>query len=52
MDQKMTGEFIARERHALSMTQAELADKLHISAKTVSRWETGKGMPDVSLMMP
>ncbi len=52
MDQRKTGEFIARERRALSLTQAELADKLHISAKTVSRWETGKGMPDVSLMMP
>ena len=52
MDQKKTGEFIARERRALSLTQAELAEKLHISSKTVSRWETGKGMPDVSLMMP
>ena len=52
MDQIKTGRFIADERRALGLTQAQLAEKLHISEKTVSRWETGKGMPEVSLMMP
>ena len=44
-------ENIARRRKELNMTQRELADKLHVSDKTVSRWETGKQIPD-ALMMP
>ena len=52
MDQIKTGQFIKAVRKERSMTQQELADKLYISEKTVSKWETGKGMPDVSLMLP
>ena len=46
MDQIKTGQFIKAVRKERSMTQQELADKLYISEKTVSKWETGKGMPD------
>lgn len=52
MDQVKTGKFIAEQRKSKSLTQRELADKLSISDKTVSKWETGKGLPEVSLMMP
>lgn len=52
MDQTKTGRFIAERRKMKGMTQRELADKLSISDKTVSKWETGKGMPEISLMLP
>lgn len=52
MNQIKTGKFIAQMRKEKGMTQRQLADELLISDKTVSKWETGKGMPDVSLMMP
>lgn len=52
MDQKRTGKFIAEMRKEKGFTQAELAEKLFISDKTVSKWETGKGLPEVSLMLP
>lgn len=43
-------ENITRRRKELNMTQRELADKLNVSDKTVSRWETGKQIPDALLM--
>ncbi len=52
MNQLKTGKFIAQMRKEKGMTQRQLADELLISDKTVSKWETGKGMPEVSLMMP
>lgn len=52
MDQMKTGRFIAELRKEKSLTQRQLADILCISDKAVSKWETGKGMPEVSLMMP
>ncbi len=52
MDQIKTGKFIASERKNKNMTQRQLADKLMISDKTVSKWECGNGMPEVSLMLP
>ena len=52
MNQIKTGKFIAQIRKEKGMTQRQLADELLISDKTVSKWETGKGMPEVSLMMP
>ena len=52
MDQVKTGRFIAEMRRERNMTQRELADILLISDKTVSKWETGKGLPEVSLMIP
>lgn len=52
MDQVLTGKFIAEERKKKGFSQAELASKLGITNKTVSKWETGKGFPDVSLLLP
>lgn len=52
MDQIKTGKFIAAMRKEKELTQRQLADMLGISDKTVSKWETGKGMPEVSLMIP
>ena len=52
MNQIKTGKFIAQIRKEKGMTQRQLADELLISDKTISKWETGKGMPEVSLMMP
>jgi transcriptional regulator with XRE-family HTH domain len=52
MDANKTGMLIAAKRKEKGMTQKELAEKLHISNKAVSRWETGAGFPDVSLLEP
>ncbi len=52
MDQQKIGQFIAEMRKEQGLTQRELAEKLLITDKTVSKWECGKGLPDVSLMMP
>ena len=50
LDQEKVGHFIAERRKGLGLTQRELAEQLKISDKTVSKWETGRGMPDVSVM--
>ena len=52
MDQIKTGKFIAELRKTHGFTQLQLADKLGVSDKTVSRWECGKGMPELSILMP
>lgn len=52
MDQIKIGRFIAKMRKERAYTQRQLADRLGISDKTISKWETGNGLPDVSLMMP
>ncbi len=52
MDQMLTGAFIAAERKRKGYTQKQLAEKLGISDKTVSKWERGNGFPDVSLLLP
>lgn len=52
MDQVKIGKFIKELRQEKNLTQRELAEKLLIADKTVSKWETGKGLPEVSLMMP
>ena len=52
MDQIKIGRFIAETRKEHNMTQRQLADALSISDKTISKWECGKGLPDISLMMP
>ena len=52
MDQLLTGKFIAQMRKEQGLTQRDLAEKLLISDKTVSKWECGNGLPEVSLMMP
>ena len=52
MNQVLIGKFIADERKKKGYTQTDLADKLGISNRTVSKWETGNGFPDVSLLLP
>lgn len=52
MNQTKTGKFIAAMRKEQSLTQKQLAERLGISDKTISKWETGNGMPEVSLMLP
>ena len=52
MDHYVTGTTIRRLREAKEMTQAELAEKIDVSPKTISKWETAKGLPDISLLDP
>jgi len=52
MDQIKTGKFISALRKEKNLTQLQLADILGISDKTISKWERGAGLPDVSLMIP
>ena len=52
MDQARIGRFIAERRKALGLTQRRLAEQLAVSDKAVSKWETGRGLPDVLLMPP
>ena len=52
MDAGKTGKFIAKKRKDLNMTQNELAEKLHITDKAVSKWERGLSFPDISILIP
>ncbi len=52
MDQIKIGKFIALQRKSKNYTQKQLADILGISDKTISKWECGKGFPEVSLLLP
>lgn len=52
MSTYITGSAIRQLREAKNMTQAELADRIGVSAKAVSKWETGRGLPDISLLQP
>lgn len=51
MDQMKIGRFIAERRKRVSLTQLQLAEKLGITDRAVSKWETGKSMPDASIML-
>ena len=48
----VTGPAIRQIREERRLTQAELAEKIGVSSKTVSKWETGKGLPDITLLQP
>ena len=52
MDNYVTGAVIRRLRERQGITQQVLAERLCISAKTVSKWETGRGLPDIALIEP
>jgi DNA-binding XRE family transcriptional regulator/desulfoferrodoxin (superoxide reductase-like protein) len=52
MNTYVTGTTIRNLREDRRMTQAELAEKLGVSSKTVSKWETAKGLPDITLLKP
>ncbi len=51
MDQIKIGKFIAERRKSVNLTQMQLAEKLNITDRAVSKWETGKAMPDSSIML-
>ena len=52
MNTYVTGATIKALREGIKMTQADLAEKIGVSSKTVSKWETAKGLPDISLLQP
>lgn len=52
MDTNTVGRFISERRKQKGFTQKELAEKLQVTDKAISRWETGKGLPDTSLLRP
>ena len=52
MNTYVTGSTIRQLRESRRLTQAELAEKIGVSSKTVSKWETAKGLPDISLLQP
>ena len=52
MNTYVTGTTVRTLREGRNMTQAELAERIGVSSKTVSKWETGKGLPDISLLQP
>ena len=52
MNQYITGPMIKRLREGRGMTQLQLAEKLSVSDKAISKWETGRGYPDISLIEP
>lgn len=51
MNQQKIGKFIAQRRKEIGLTQAQLAEKLNITDRAVSKWETGRAMPDTSIML-
>lgn len=52
MDKYVTGAVIRRLRESKNMTQEELAEKIYVTGKAVSKWENGQGFPDISLIEP
>ena len=52
MNNEKTGALIAQIRKEKELTQKQLADKIGVSNATISKWETGKGFPDISLLEP
>lgn len=52
MDLNKISDFIKKKRKELGITQEELAEKLFVTEKAISRWETGRGTPDISLLIP
>lgn len=51
MDQKKTGSFFKELRKEKGLTQEQLAERLKVTGRTVSRWETGKNMPDLDILI-
>ena len=52
MNAEKIGKFISRKRKMKNLTQKELANKLHITDKAVSKWDRGVSLPDISVLIP
>lgn len=52
MNQEKVGQFIAKMRKEKNMTQEELAEKLGVNSRSISRWENAKCMPDLAMLIP
>ena len=52
MNTYVTGNTIKQLRESRNLTQAELAERIGVSSKTISKWETAKGLPDITLLQP
>ena len=52
MNSEKIGKFISRKRKMKNLTQKELANKLHITDKAVSKWERGLSLTDISVLIP
>lgn len=52
MQSYVTGEIIRGLREKRRLTQRDLAQRLNVSDKTISKWETGRGLPDITLLEP
>ena len=52
MNTYVTSAAIKHLREKQNLTQAELAERIGVSSKTISKWETAKGLPDISLLQP
>lgn len=52
MNAEKIGKLISRKRKLKNLTQKELANKLHITDKAVSKWERGLSLPDISVLIP
>ena len=52
MDARKTGRFIAEKRKEKNISQKELAERLHITDKTISKWERGLSFPDITILIP
>lgn len=52
MELEKIADLIKSKRKEKNLTQVELAEKLHVTEKAISRWETGRGTPDISLLLP
>lgn len=52
MNIEKISKFIKQKRKDIGITQEELSNKLFVTEKAVSRWETGRGIPDISLLIP
>lgn len=52
MDLSVIGKFIKEQRKAKGLTQIDLAERLNVSEKTISKWECGNGFPDTTLVLP
>jgi len=50
MNQEKIGKFILEQRKKLNLTQSELAEKLSVTSQAISKWENGRGIPDIEML--